>query len=267
MRPLNLLGALNEIRIIDHNHRSKLVKITKSQLKRIIKEETEAVLNEGQMADKKWQDNPANPEYGRAGAEDPDGDADDAAELRDIAADLEAKAGKPGGNVERDWEEIHQLGADIEDSGEGSWGDAMDTEALKRGYKSWDHLNKLRSERIATAKKKQSVEDAYGVGGEEFKLRENKITKSQLKQIIKEELQSVLREGGAFASDEEIQDIVDVASKIDPDIQEFSEFYEAARIAWNEGRLKSRYEPSKHELRQAWKKHPGNRFTHDQRLR
>mgnify|MGYP003652068114 CR=1 FL=1 len=57
------------------------MKITKSQLKRIIKEETEAVLNEGQMADKKWQDNPANPEYGRAGAEDPDDDSDDAAEL------------------------------------------------------------------------------------------------------------------------------------------------------------------------------------------
>ena len=67
-----------------------------------------------------------------------------------------------------------------------------------------------------------------------------KITKSQLKRIIKEELQNVLREGGAFASDEEIQDIVDVASEVDPDIQEFSEFYEAARIAWNEGRLKSR---------------------------
>jgi len=94
-----------------------------------------------------------------------------------------------------------------------------------------------------------------------------KITKSQLKRIIKEELQNVLREGGAFASDEEIQDIVDVASEVDPDIQEFPEFYEAARIAWNEGKFKSRYEPSRHEIRQAWKKHPANRFTHDQRLR
>ena len=94
-----------------------------------------------------------------------------------------------------------------------------------------------------------------------------KITKQQLQQVIKEELQNVLKEGGAFASDEEIQDIVDVASEVDADIQEFSEFYEAVRIAWNEGLLKSRYEPSKHELRQAWKKHPGNRFTHDQRLR
>ena len=93
-----------------------------------------------------------------------------------------------------------------------------------------------------------------------------KITKSKLKQIIKEELQSVLREGGAFASDEEIQNIVNVLSDIDPGIQSWPEFHEAGRIAWNEGKL-GRYEPSMHELRQAWKKHPGNRFTHDVRGR
>lgn len=124
---------------------------------------------------------------------DPDGDADDAAELRDIAADLEAKTGKPGGDVEKDWEEIDQLGGDIEDSGEGSWDDAMDAEALKRGYKSWDHLNKLRSERIAAARRTQSFEKEYGVSGEEYELpsgvRENKLTKSSLKQLIKEEIE------------------------------------------------------------------------------
>ena len=96
-------------------------------------------------------------------------------------------------------------------------------------------------------------------------LGDMKITKSRLKQLIKEELEAALKEGGAFASDEEIQNIVDVASEVDPDIQEFPEFYEAARIAWNEGKLKSRYEPSKHEVRQAWKRHPANRYTHDRR--
>jgi len=94
-----------------------------------------------------------------------------------------------------------------------------------------------------------------------------KITKSKLKQIIKEELQNVLKEGGAFASDEEIQDIVDKASDVDPDIQTWAEFHAAAKIAWNEEKLESRFEPSMYELRQAWKKHPGNMFTHDQRLR
>ena len=64
------------------------MKITKSQLKRIIQEETAAALSEGHMADKKWQDNPANPEYGRSGVEDPDTgrlkypDSDDGEELR-----------------------------------------------------------------------------------------------------------------------------------------------------------------------------------------
>ena len=57
------------------------MKITKSELKQIVKEEAAAVLNEGHMADKKWRDNPANPEYGRSGVEDPDDDSDDAAEL------------------------------------------------------------------------------------------------------------------------------------------------------------------------------------------
>ena len=94
-----------------------------------------------------------------------------------------------------------------------------------------------------------------------------KITKSKLKQIIKEELQSVLREGGAFASDKEIEDILKVATEVDPDIRSWNEFHEAARIAWNEGRMESNFEPSMYELRQAWKKHPGNMFTHDQRLR
>jgi K+-transporting ATPase c subunit len=94
-----------------------------------------------------------------------------------------------------------------------------------------------------------------------------KITKSQLKRIIKEELEAALKEGGAFASDEEIQDITNVASEVDPDIQTWPEFYEAARIAWNEGKLQSKYEPSKHEVREAWKKHPGNSKTHDPRLR
>ena len=57
------------------------MKITKSKLKQIVKEEAAAVLSEGHMADKKWRDNPANPEYGRSGVEDPDDDSDDAAEL------------------------------------------------------------------------------------------------------------------------------------------------------------------------------------------
>ena len=57
------------------------MKITKSQLQQIIQEETAAVFNEGHMADKKWRDNPANPEYGRSGVEDPDDDSDDAEEL------------------------------------------------------------------------------------------------------------------------------------------------------------------------------------------
>jgi hypothetical protein len=57
------------------------MKITKSQLKQIIKEETAAVLSEGEdwyddnhetMADRKFADRP----------EDPDSDADDAAELQ-----------------------------------------------------------------------------------------------------------------------------------------------------------------------------------------
>ena len=98
-------------------------------------------------------------------------------------------------------------------------------------------------------------------------LGDMKITKSQLKQIIKEELQRVLREGGAFASEEEIQDILEVAVDVNPDIRSWNEFHEAARIAWNEGKFKSTYEPSMHELRQAWRKHPGNQFTHDVRGR
>ena len=256
------------------------MKITKSQLKQIIKEELESTMTEAPFMTNDPRVTGATGMHRFTGGKgrtagswtptaggDPDGDADDAAELRDIATDLEAKAEKPGENVERDWEEIHKLGAKIEDSGEGSWDDAMDAEALKRGYNSWDHLNKLRSERIATAKKKQSVEDAYGVGGEEFKLRENKITKSQLKRIIKEEISAVMSEGGAFASEEEIQDILEVAVDINPDIRSWNEFHEAARIAWNEGKFKSTYEPSMHELRQAWKLHPGNQFTHDVRGR
>tara|TARA_R110002096_G_scaffold42797_3_gene115188 strand:+ start:722 stop:1204 length:483 start_codon:yes stop_codon:yes gene_type:complete len=41
------------------------MKITKEQLKEIIKEEMVAVLSEGSTADRKWRDNPANPNYGR----------------------------------------------------------------------------------------------------------------------------------------------------------------------------------------------------------
>ena len=96
-----------------------------------------------------------------------------------------------------------------------------------------------------------------------------KITKSQLKQIIKEELEAALKEGGAFATDEEIQDIVDKANDeaavLEYEIKSFAEFEEAAGLAWHGGKLKSKYEPSRHELRQAWKKHPANIFTHDQR--
>ena len=92
-----------------------------------------------------------------------------------------------------------------------------------------------------------------------------KISVSKLKQIIKEELESVFNEGGAFASDEEIQAITKAASTVDPDIKSFNEFYEAVRIAWNESAFE--YEPSRHEIRQAWKRHPGNMFTHDPRDR
>ena len=74
-----------------------------------------------------------------------------------------------------------------------------------------------------------------------------------------------LKEGGAFASDEEIQAITKAASTVDPDIKSFNEFYEAVRIAWNESAFE--YEPSRHEIRQAWKRHPGNMFTHDPRDR
>ena len=74
-----------------------------------------------------------------------------------------------------------------------------------------------------------------------------KITKSQLKQIIKEEFQSVLKEGGAFASDKEIEDILKVAIEVDPDIQSWNEFHEAARIAWNEGKMESNYEKKQHK--------------------
>jgi hypothetical protein len=52
------------------------MKITKSQLNQIIKEELAEVLGEGHMADRKWRDNPANPL-----SQDPDTDEDDAAEL------------------------------------------------------------------------------------------------------------------------------------------------------------------------------------------
>ena len=57
------------------------MKITKSELQQIIKEETDAVLSEGHLGDLKWRDNPANPEYGKTGVEDPDSDKDDAQEL------------------------------------------------------------------------------------------------------------------------------------------------------------------------------------------
>ena len=57
------------------------MKITKSELQQIIKEETATVLSEGRLADMKWRDNPANPEYGKTGVEDPDSDDDDAQEL------------------------------------------------------------------------------------------------------------------------------------------------------------------------------------------
>lgn len=175
--------------------REEMIKLKKTELQRIIKEELSLRLTEGDdwfsdeyetLADRKFADSIA----------DPDGDADDAAELRDIAADLEAKAGKPSRNIEKDWREIHKLGADIEDRGEGSWDDAMDAEAVRRGYDSWDHLNSMRSKKMATTRRTQSIEDIYGVGGEEFRLRENKITKSQLKRIIKEELESALKEVG-----------------------------------------------------------------------
>jgi hypothetical protein len=107
-----------------------------------------------------------------------------------------------------------------------------------------------------------------------------KITKSQLKQIIKEELERVLKEsawhgpgaiaepaaideGGAFASDEDIHTLTTAASKIDSGIRTFNEFYEALRIAWNSGLLLD--EPSMPEVRKAWRKHPANPYTHDQR--
>ena len=96
-----------------------------------------------------------------------------------------------------------------------------------------------------------------------------KITKSQLKQIIKEELEAALKEGGAFATEEEIQDIVDKANEkaaeLGYEIKSFEEFEEAAGLAWHGGKLKSEYEPSRHEVREAWKKHPGNMRTHDLR--
>ena len=57
------------------------MKITKSELQQIIKEEAEAVLSEGHLGDMKWRDNPANPAYGETGVEDPDSDNDDAQEL------------------------------------------------------------------------------------------------------------------------------------------------------------------------------------------
>ena len=60
------------------------MKITKLQLAELIKEELEGLLKEGELADRKWQDNAANPDspYYEKPIADPDSDSDDAAELR-----------------------------------------------------------------------------------------------------------------------------------------------------------------------------------------
>ena len=216
------------------------MKITKLKLRQIIKEELEGVLQEARFLALSRKAAPVRRtgRFGSSGPEDPDSDADDAAELEaglnltGFELKKERGPGPPPSNlyfiVDKETGEKVLGPFAIKASAE----ERMNDPGLRGDYEAAKKILATRT------------------GGYNYP-----------------EDTGQIREGGAFASDEEIQDIVDVASEVDPDIQEFSEFYEAARIAWNEGRLKSRYEPSKHELRQAWKKHPGNRFTHDVRGR
>ena len=111
--------------------------------------------------------------------------------------------------ISADWKAVHQLGAKIEDSGEGPWDDAMDNEAKKLGYTGWEELNTLYSDKIAAL-------DAAGLTAKSQGLRrgfpaataqgfphdddmrgidENKLTKSKLEQIVQEELENILKEG------------------------------------------------------------------------